>query len=98
MLAVTVASRQKGRGRRLVITALGRDIGNTYYLKKPAALNTTTWIACREQIRGRTLTLVVMAKYLDSGLVFPPNFVVGVCDRRLPSRGAARDGGRTESM
>ena len=39
-----------------------------------------------------------MADYRDSGLVFPPNFVVGSATAAYQVEGAARDGGRTESM
>ncbi|GAA1206457.1 GH1 family beta-glucosidase [Rhodoglobus aureus] len=39
-----------------------------------------------------------MADYRDSGLVFPPNFVVGSATAAYQVEGAARDGGRTESI
>ncbi|MBH0054514.1 beta-glucosidase [Salinibacterium sp. SWN139] len=36
--------------------------------------------------------------YRDSGLVFPPNFIVGSATAAYQIEGAARDGGRTESI
>ncbi|WP_339621572.1 GH1 family beta-glucosidase [uncultured Salinibacterium sp.] len=36
--------------------------------------------------------------YRDSGLVFPPNFIVGSATAAYQVEGAARDGGRTESI
>jgi beta-glucosidase len=39
-----------------------------------------------------------MADYRDSGLVFPPNFVVGSATAAYQVEGAALDGGRTESI
>lgn len=39
-----------------------------------------------------------MADYRDSGLVFPSNFIVGSATAAYQVEGAARDGGRTESI